>query len=57
MVEKSLEHPNMVNKEYSESIGIAEDVKDATRKYAESSAATELRLLSSEGVMVNNMSQ
>ena len=57
MVDNSLSHPNMCCEEYAERIGIASQMKEATRKYAEWSVAAEMRLLAKEGVKVRKLSE
>ena len=57
MVEESLARPNAWCLEYTTRLGISEEVGVATREYAEWSAAAELRLLSSEGVDIDQFTK
>ena len=43
--------------EYAETMGITQDMTKATRQYVEWSAAAELRMLSTKGVLVRRLSQ
>jgi hypothetical protein len=57
MVDDGLLHPNMCCEEYAQQIGIQENMKKATRQYAEWSAAAELRMFAKEKVKVRKMSE
>ena len=53
MVNESLQHPNMQCEEYAQMIGMQEQMKEATRKYAEWSAAAEIRMLAAERIKIH----
>jgi len=57
MVDNSLRHPNLCCEEYVQRLGIQKQVQEATREYAEWSAAAEMRMFAKARIKVHEMSE